>query len=96
MFAQKGLSKEQSDLFLKKVNFMENREYFFHKRKAMTQTEEPISSFKNAEKRTEKGFYDQKMGTSCNLDDGEEPKKREYKGTKNYRGRAQAKYVPKK
>jgi hypothetical protein len=51
---------------------MENREYFFHKRKAMTQTDEPISDFKNAEKRTEKGFYDQKMGTSCNLD---EPKR---------------------
>ena len=35
MFGEKGFSKEQTDLFLKKVNFMENREYFFHKRKAM-------------------------------------------------------------
>ena len=35
MFQDKGFSKEQTDLFLKKVNFMENREYFFHKRKAM-------------------------------------------------------------
>jgi uncharacterized protein YacL (UPF0231 family) len=36
LFAQKGFGREQTDLFLKKVNFMENREYFFHKRKAMT------------------------------------------------------------
>lgn len=35
MFLDKGYSKEQADLFLKKVNFMENREYFFHKRKYM-------------------------------------------------------------
>ncbi len=32
LFVKKGFSKEQTDLFLKKVNFMENREYFFHKR----------------------------------------------------------------
>ena len=35
MFLDKGYSQEQADLFLKKVNFMENREYFFHKRKYM-------------------------------------------------------------
>lgn len=35
MFLEKGYSQEQADLFLKKVNFMENREYFFHKRKYM-------------------------------------------------------------
>jgi len=35
MFKDKGFSHEQTELFLKKVNFMENREYFFHKRKAM-------------------------------------------------------------
>ena len=82
MFAQKGLSKEQSDLFLKKVNFMENREYFFHKRKAMTDS--TITDFKSVEKKkSDKGFYDHKMGTSCNL---EEPNRRE-RGSKNYRGR---------
>lgn len=36
MFRQKGFSEEQTNLFLKKVNFMENREYFFHKRKTMS------------------------------------------------------------
>jgi len=35
MFSEKGFSREQTDLFLKKVNFMENREYFFHKRRSM-------------------------------------------------------------
>jgi hypothetical protein len=40
MFKEKGFSKEQTDLFLKKVNFMENREYFFHKRKAMNQKDD--------------------------------------------------------
>ena len=40
MFKEKGFSKEQTDLFLKKVNFMENREYFFHKRKAMVTKED--------------------------------------------------------
>ena len=35
MFSDKGFSREQTDLFLKKVNFMENREYFFHKRRSM-------------------------------------------------------------
>lgn len=37
LFGQKNFSNEQTDLFIKKVNFMENREYFFHKRKSMTQ-----------------------------------------------------------
>lgn len=52
LFEEKGFSQEQTDLFLKKVNFMENREYFFHKRKAMTkdgdqedEEEEPQPSF---------------------------------------------------
>lgn len=35
LFVKKGFSKEQTDLFLKKVNFMENREYFLHKRNQM-------------------------------------------------------------
>lgn len=35
LFQQKGISREQQELFLKKVNFTENREYFFQKRKAM-------------------------------------------------------------
>ena len=39
MFLEKGYSQEQADLFLKKVNFMENREYFFHKRKYMAKTQ---------------------------------------------------------
>jgi hypothetical protein len=38
MFKQKGLSTQQTELFLKKVNFMENRDYFFHKRKTMTES----------------------------------------------------------
>jgi hypothetical protein len=60
---------------------MENREYFFHKRKAMLQQEEvQVSDLKNAEKH-ERDFYDQKMGTSCNLD---QPRR----GSKNTRGRA--------
>lgn len=35
LFVKKGFTKEYTDLFLKKVNFMENREYFFHKRNLM-------------------------------------------------------------
>jgi len=38
IFKAKGFSGQQTDLFLKKVNFMENREYFFHKRKNMLNT----------------------------------------------------------
>jgi len=41
MFQDKGFSREQTELFLKKVNFMENREYFFHKRKAMSSNDAP-------------------------------------------------------
>lgn len=46
LFQQKGLSREQQELFLKKVNFTENREYFFQKRKTLTGSadEEPEPS----------------------------------------------------
>jgi hypothetical protein len=33
IFLEKGFRKEQGELFLKKVSFMENREYFTNKRK---------------------------------------------------------------
>jgi hypothetical protein len=67
---------------------MENRDYFLHKRKAMTQMPEDVTvtDFKKVEKKTENEFYDQKMGTSCNLEDE--------RGSKNFRGRPR--YVPRK
>ena len=45
MFSEKGFSKEQTDLFLKKVNFMENREYFFHKRRVMNSREDQENNY---------------------------------------------------
>lgn len=44
LFVKKGFSKEQTDLFLKKVNFMENREYFFHKRNQMIERKDEADS----------------------------------------------------
>ena len=63
MFAQKGFSKEQTDLFLKKVNFMENREYFMQKRKYMSLDDSAtVLSDENVPSRSDGGFYDKKMG----------------------------------
>lgn len=57
MFSEKGFSREQTDLFLKKVNFMENREYFFHKRRSM-------ASRANAKDDDEEGSRDSSIGES--------------------------------
>ena len=79
MFNQKGFSREQTDLFLKKVNFMENREYFFHKRKAMdcseeVESEEEIDQKKShyrprGSEKENNGFFD-KISSSCKLEKG--------------------------
>ena len=55
MFSEKGFSREQTDLFLKKVNFMENREYFFHKRRSM-------ASRANAKDEDQEGSRDSSTG----------------------------------
>lgn len=83
IFKEKGFKQEKTDLFLKKVNFMENRDYFFYKRKVMLdngmegkcqerEEAEPLrrsEKFDNRRKRDGSVNFFDNIGSSCRLDD---------------------------
>ena len=80
IFKERGQSREVIELFLKKVNFMENREYFVHKRRIMQQRQvdpsplEPEQSAVNSQVSEPAEIVEEKRTT---------PKKAVYDGKKN-------------